>query len=461
MPAKAGIQKYLKILDSRLRGHDAKGRFQTFYEFVNNKDKEINMNDASTYMSDIKSFLEANETSMFKFLEEVVLIQSGSHHKKGVDKVLHYIQGSFEGMDVSTEVVEQPLLGNHLIVRSICPPGASDQFLIVGHMDTVFPADTEFNWYKEDNARCYGPGVVDMKGGLVVGIFALKALQEIGLLQEIPLAFIFNSDEEIGSRSSLDVIQQEANQSAIAFILECGGLNGEVVTGRKGNLMVELHVEGKAGHAAFTDQGKSSAILEMAHKIIQFESLNDFQKGITVNVGKLEGGIGPNTVSEFCTAQIDFRYVAPEDFKHIESRITDITGTTQIKGTRSNVEFVSGRPPMQQNQANKKLYALADKTAKQLGIPIKEQFRFGGSDANFIADLGIPVLDGLGPIGAKDHSNEEYMIKQSLLQRAMLFTCTLLASWEDRTTEGRRMAEPQFQCYRTPEPQKTGSTGLS
>lgn len=394
-------------------------------------DKENDMHSISAQTSALAAFLQANEPSMFKYLEELVLIQSGSYHKRGVDKVLEHIRGSFEGMDVTIEVVKQPQLGNHLVVRSSAPPESPGQFLIVGHMDTVFPVDTEFNWYKVDDTKCYGPGVVDMKGGLVVGIFALKALQELGLLQEIPLAFVFNSDEEIGSRSSLDVIQQEANQSAAAFVLECGGLNGEVVTGRKGNLMVELLVEGKAGHAAFADQGKPSAILEMAHKIIQFESMNDFEKGITVNVGKVEGGIGPNTVSELCTAQIDFRYAAPEDFKHIESRVMEITGTTDVSGTCNNVEFLSGRPPMQQNRANRRLYALAEKAAEQLEIPIREQFRFGGSDANFIADLGIPVLDGLGPIGANDHSDEEYMVKESLLQRTLLFACTLLACWQE------------------------------
>ena len=400
------------------------------------KHKENDMNNVPTYTPAIKSFLEANEKFMFKCLEELVLIQSGSHNKKGVDATLQNIQGAFEGMDVTTEVVEQSQLGNHLIVRSTCPKGSSGQFLIVGHMDTVFPVDTDFNWYKTDDVKCYGPGVVDMKGGLVVGIFALKALQEIGLLDKVPFAFIFNSDEEIGSRSSLDVIQHEANQSAFAFVLECGGLNGEVVTGRKGNLMVELHVEGKAGHAAFADQSKSSAILEMAHKIIQFESLNDFKKGVTVNVGKVEGGIGPNTVSEFCTAQIDFRYVAPEDFQYIESRIIEFTNTAIVKGTCSSIDFVSGRPPMQQKSKNRKLYTIAEKIAGPLGIPIKEQFRFGGSDANFIADLGIPVLDGLGPIGGRDHSNEEYMVTESLLQRTILFAGTLLASWEDHLQNG-------------------------
>jgi len=392
------------------------------------------MKAVSAYFPIIKSYLESNEKAMFALLEELVCIQSGSHNKKGVDATMHRIETALEGMDLSTEIVEQRMLGNHLIARSERQPQGQEQVLIVGHMDTVFPADTDFNGYKEDDLKCYGPGVIDMKGGLVVGIFALKALQEIGLLKEIPITFLFNSDEEIGSRSSLDIIQNEANQSAFALVLECGGLGGEIVTGRKGNLMVELHVEGKAGHAAFASKEKSSAILEMAHKIIQFESLNEFKRGITVNVGKVEGGIGPNTIPEFSTAQIDFRYSDPDDLKYLESRVTEFTNTATVHGTRSSVHFISGRPPMQKSPENRKLYTRAETVAESLGILLKEEFRFGGSDANFIADLGIPVLDGLGPIGAMDHSDEEYMVKESLLQRSILFACTLLACWEK---EGR------------------------
>jgi len=388
------------------------------------------MHAASTYSTAVKSFLTANESAMFSLLEELVLIQSGTHNKQGVDAAARHIEACCSASGLKTEMIDQPLLGNHLLVRSACQTDQREQILIVGHMDTVFPADTDFNWYREDETRCYGPGVADMKGGLVVGIFALKALQEMGLLDEIPVTFLFNSDEEIGSRSSLDILQEEANRSAFALVLECGGLNGEIVTGRKGNLMLELHVEGKAEHAAFADKNKSSAILEMAHKTIQFESLNDFTRGLTVNVGKVDGGIGPNTVSEFCTALIDLRYRDPADLAYLEARIDDFTGNSIVNGTRSEVQFVSGRPPMSQNKANRKLYALAEKTAGSIGIPLKEEFRFGGSDANFIADLGIPVLDGLGPIGAKDHSDEEYILKESLLQRTLLLTCTLMECWE-------------------------------
>jgi len=390
------------------------------------------MQKAASYTSAIKTFLESNEEDMFALLKELVCIQSGSHNKKGVDKTLQCIDTALKDMSIQTEIIEQNMLGNHMLARSTCPSDDQDQILMVGHMDTVFPMDTDFNWYREDDENCYGPGVVDMKGGLIVGIFALKALQHIGLLSEIPITFLFNSDEEIGSRTSLDIIQKEANQSALALVLECGGLNGEIVTGRKGNLMVELHVEGRAGHAAFANKDKSSAILEMSHKIIALESLNDFKKGVTINVGKVEGGIGPNTVSELSTAQIDFRYIEPDDLKLLENRVTDITEESVVKGIHSSIDFISGRPPMLQCPVNQKLFSITESVAKTLQINVKEEFRFGGSDANFIADLGIPVLDGLGPAGGKDHSDKEYLVKDSLLQRTVLLACTILACWEVR-----------------------------
>lgn len=387
------------------------------------------MQEYATYFNDIESFLISNEPAMFASLEELVTIQSGSHNKAGIDSTAGTIARAFQGLDVSTETVEQQLQGNHLVVRSSAQPSSHKQVLLVGHMDTVFPEDTDFNWYKADNDKSYGPGVVDMKGGLVVGIYALKALDKLGLLKHIPLTFVFNSDEEIGSRSSIDLIQKEANSSAFAFVLEAGGLQNQIVTGRKGNLTIEIHIEGKAGHAAFASKDKPSAIHEMAHKIIDFESLNDFDKGITVNVGKIDGGIGSNTIPEFSNAQVDFRYVDPSHLKTLEERVYEIAGKTVVQGTRCRVDFITGRPPMQQSPGNRKLFEIADDIANRMGYPVKEEFRFGVSDANFIADLNVPVLDGLGPIGARDHSRDEYMIKDSLLQRTLLLACSIIECW--------------------------------
>lgn len=378
----------------------------------------------------IQSVLKSRESEMFALLEELVLIQSGSYNKKGVDDVVHRIDRIFKKENIETEIIEQNSLGNHLVVRSPCRSSDGKQVLFVGHTDTVFPVDTDFNWFKEDDSNCYGPGVVDMKGGLVVGIFALKSLGELGLLEQVPLTFIFNSDEEIGSRTSIDLIQREASQSAFAFLLESGGLGNQIVTGRKGILTVELHVVGEAGHAAVADSNKASAILELAHKTIDFESLNNFERGITVNVGMVAGGIGPNTVPEYASAQIDFRYIAPQDLKYLEEKVSAISKKNSVRGTEIRVDFISGRPPMQQNRANRELFKTVARVADRLDYPVQEEFRFGVSDANFIADLNVPVIDGLGPIGGRDHSRDEYMIKKSLLQRAVLLTCSIVECWQ-------------------------------
>ena len=371
-------------------------------------------------------FIKEHGPDIFDLLEKMVLIQSGSHNKEGVDRVSGLIESSFQSNSVSCRLIEQTKFGNHLIVKSLCEDRFDKQILLVGHMDTVFPKDTDFNSFREDSTKCYGPGVIDMKGGLVAGIFALKALDSLGLLKKIPITFIFNSDEEIGSPSSRKLIKAEAQKSSFAFVLECGGLKGEVVTGRKGNLSLKLNVIGKAGHAAFAGQDKASAILELAYKTIDFESLNDFEQGVTVNVGKVKGGIGPNTVSGHATAHIDFRFVEQKDHSFLKEKISEIAARPKTPQTSTNFEIISSRPPMDQTDANRKLFQAVKGVADKLDFPVREEFRNGVSDANIIAEQGIPVLDGLGPAGANDHSKDEYMIKESLLQRATLLACSLV-----------------------------------
>jgi len=367
---------------------------------------------------------------MFALLEKMVLIQSGTYNKHGVDRMARLITSTFQPNAVSCQVIEQDTFGNHLIVRSLCEERFDKQILLSGHMDTVFPEDTEFNWYKEESTHCFGPGVIDMKGGLVAGIFALKALDNEKLLTKIPVKFFFNSDEEIGSPSSKDHIQKEAGNSAFAFVLETGGRNGEIVTGRKGNLSLELKIKGIAGHAAFAGKDKASAIAELAHKIIAFESLNNLDRGISVNVGKVKGGIGPNTVPEHAMARIDFRFTSIADRADLEKRISEITNKKDISKTSSHFAILSSRPPMPASEQNKKLFKALQETATSIGISVSEEFRAGVSDANLIAGEQTPVIDGLGPIGAMDHSKDEYMIKASLLQRSVLLACAIKDCWE-------------------------------
>jgi glutamate carboxypeptidase len=292
-------------------------------------------------------------------------------------------------------------------------------------MDTVFPADTAFTEFTLDGSRAVGPGVIDMKGGLTVGIFALGALHELGLLKTLPVAFLFNSDEEVGSPTSGALIRQEAVKSAFAFVLEAGGLDGQVVTARKGNLSAVLTVKGRAGHAAFAGPEKASAVLELAHRIVAVEALNRPEQGITANVGRIEGGLGPNTVPDRAEARIDVRFETPEDGEQIFRRLQR-AAECGLNGTSCRLSIRSQRPPMPECEANRRLYATLVDTAAALKQRIVPELRPGVSDANLIADEKIPVLDGLGPIGARDHSPEEYMLRESLLDRAVLVACGLI-----------------------------------
>ncbi len=371
-------------------------------------------------------FPASREREALELLRRLVEIQSGSRNKAGLDRMA----------DAMAEVLGRVLPHVRLLpfeehgnmVQAWTAAGmreGSGRILLVGHMDTVFPEDTAFTHYREDELHCYGPGVYDMKGGLVVGVYALEALDHLGLLDEIPLTFLCNSDEEIGSPASRSWIEEQAEGCRAAFVLEGAGLNGEVVTGRKGRLGFRLTVRGRAGHAAGPGP-KASAILELAHKVIALEGLNGDPQ-ITVNVGRIEGGIGPNTVPEQAEALVDVRFFTAEDQLRAERAIEDIVRAGGISGVTSEMNVIAGRPPMPASEGNRRLFGVVRDQARLLGYECAQEVRSGVSDANFIAPRGVPVLDGLGPVGDLDHSDREYIVKRSVMERAALLAASLAA----------------------------------
>ncbi|HSO19092.1 MAG TPA: M20/M25/M40 family metallo-hydrolase, partial [Desulfosarcina sp.] len=192
-----------------------------------------------------------------------------------------------------------------------------------------------------------------------------------------------------------------------------------------GNLSARLTVNGRAGHAAFAGKDKASAILEMAHKIVAIAALNDPSAGISANAGTVSGGIGPNTVAEHAESRLDFRYSRPGDGERLKTLLERIAAGATVAGTTADLEIVSGRPPMPASSANRRLFARIESVAGRLGISVHPEFRAGVSDANFIAQTGIPVVDGMGPIGGGDHSPAEYLLKASLPRRTLLLACVL------------------------------------
>ncbi|BBD09198.1 M20 family metallopeptidase [Desulfovibrio ferrophilus] len=367
----------------------------------------------------LRNFLVEHESEMFELLESLVRINSYSGNKAGVDKVVDVLDATMKDMGFSTCRHAQPETGDNLVAWNQARsdnPGA----LLIGHMDTVFPPEMGFDRFDREGNEIHGPGTYDMKGGIVAGIFALKALDAAGLLEGRPVACLFNSDEEIGSPNSRELVMEEARKSAFCFVMEGSGLNGEIVTGRKGRIVFNLEVQGKAAHAGHCGFPKPSAILEMAHQIVAMEALNDPEAGTSLNVGLTEGGVGPNTVSASAKARVETRFVNKENGDKVWAAIETIAAAPKTEGTSCKLEIITSRPPMVTNDSILALHDLVAEAGADLGLPVKGTFRGGGSDANIVAQVGIPVLDGMGPAGGKLHTQDEYLAADSMVKRTLL-----------------------------------------
>lgn len=374
---------------------------------------------------------ETLQAEQFRFLGELVLQPSYSKSKHDVDKVGKLILKEIQrlGLPMEPEVIEQKDAGNHLVFRSPACKGGRAPVLLAGHMDTVFPPESDFKFFKEDNGKVFGPGVIDMKGGLATAIYALKLLHDRNMLEKIPVILLCNSDEEIGSPTSTELIRTESRRGLFGLVFECGGLGGEIVTGRKGKYGFTLQVSGQAGHAAFAGRNKASAVLELAHKVIAIEQLNDPSRQLVVNVGTVSGGVGPNTIAERASARVDTRFLLLSDGDSCEKSMNRIASRNSVPGTSGLLIRTSGRAPMEQTDANRRLFRLVREQATSLGITVQEELRSGVSDANTISASGLPVVDGMGPVGDCDHSDREYMIRDSLMEKTLLAAQVIEKGW--------------------------------
>jgi glutamate carboxypeptidase len=379
-------------------------------------------------LNNLTACLRDQEAVMRDALKRLVLIPSGTYNKAGVDRVCRAVCDLLDPLLLERRILLQENYGD-MLMASTAAGGDDRRILLAGHMDTIFPEDSSFNGWRMDEDHFYGPGVIDMKGGLIVGIFALKALAALGLLKDLPVTWLFNSEEEIGSPVSRSLFRAEAGRAAMAFVLECGGKKGEVVTGRKGRLGLKLTARGQAGHAARVVEGKKSAILDLARVIVELEEVNGRFPGVSVNVGQAAGGIVPNSVPEEAWAAVDVRFPSAEGLSFFQSHLEALMERCRAAGMELAVEVVSRTPVMEATEGNKALCAVIAGEAAKMGIQVEAEFRGGVSDANTIAEAGTPVIDGLGPLGAHDHSDREYVIRESLGQRSALLALSLVAAW--------------------------------
>jgi glutamate carboxypeptidase len=370
----------------------------------------------------LRRIVEARLPRYLAELETLVNIDCGSYSPDGVNQVADLVAdrlGSI-GAEVERTVHEptddRPQLGD-LVVGRIA--GDGPRLLLIGHMDTVFdPGTAAQRPYRTEGDRAFGPGVTDMKAGLLAGVHAIASLLEAGKRPSV--TFVANPDEEIGSPFSTPVIRSLAAQHDVALVLECARANGDIVSARKG--IADYHVEltGRAAHAGVEPEKGRSAILEAAHQVLALNALNGRWPTVTVNAGVIHGGTRPNVVPERCELQVDLRASTVEAFAAATSELERLVASPTVEGVSTSVRASAGHQPMVRTEASGRLVALAVAIAADLGIELKDAATGGASDANTTAALGLPTLDGLGPIGGDDHSVDEWLDLASVVPRTTL-----------------------------------------
>ncbi|HEU5438731.1 MAG TPA: M20 family metallopeptidase [Ktedonobacterales bacterium] len=360
--------------------------------------------------------------SLLEDLRAIVDIDSGSYTPAGVAAVANVLEPHLAALGAAVERAPGRALGPSLVARF--SGDGQGRVLLIGHMDTVFPdGEVAARPFRITDGRAHGPGVLDMKGGLLVGLYALRLLREAGEAPFAALTFILNSDEEIGSPESRELIGAAAHEADVALVLEPTSDVERLTVARKGVGMYRLAVEGVSAHAGVEPRKGRSAILELAHKIIAVHAINNgAHDGLTLNVGVVTGGERPNVVPDHAEVEIDIRVISPEQIERIEAELRHIAETATIEGTSGSLAGSFAHRPFQQSEAAKQLFALAAEEARTLGLALRGEPTGGGSDGNTAAALGVPTLDGLGPAGGKAHNPGEYVEIASLAPRIALLT---------------------------------------
>jgi glutamate carboxypeptidase len=293
--------------------------------------------------------------------------------------------------------------------------------LLIGHTDTVFPEGTAAERpFRIEDGKALGPGVSDMKGGLLTGFFAVEALQEVGTLPFDSITYVCNPDEEIGSPFSGPLIRDLAGEADVAFVLEAARENGDIVSARKGVSDARIEISGRAAHAGVEPERGRSAVLEAAHKTLALHALNGRWPGVTVNVGVVEGGTRPNVVAERCELAVDIRGPDERGLQTVEAEVRRIGEEAAVEGTSSAVTLTAWHRPMERSGATERLVGVAREIAGSLGFDLRDASTGGASDANTTAAAGVPTLDGLGPVGGREHGPEEWLDLGSVVPRVSL-----------------------------------------
>ncbi|HKJ50271.1 MAG TPA: M20 family metallopeptidase [Gammaproteobacteria bacterium] len=374
----------------------------------------------------VLDYLRGQQESMTDLLRDLVLMESPSTDPASQTPIRERLKLEFEAVDYRVRLIPGRDSGGHLFAASRRRPSGQPAQLMLGHCDTVWPLGSlqTMPLTLEEN-RLHGPGVYDMKAGLVEMIYALRTIASLRLDPQVaPICFI-NSDEEIGSRESTRYVRALAQRVDRCMVLEPSlGLSGKIKTARKGVGRFTVVVQGKAAHAGLDPGAGASAILELSHVIQKLFRLNDPEHGTSVNVGVIDGGIRPNMVAPESRAIIDVRVQTSADAERIEKTIHGLEAETP--GVSLLIEGRIGRPPMERTAGNRRFWRVAQKLASELELELEQGIAGGGSDGN-TTSLYTATLDGMGAVGDGAHASHEYVDLDLLPVRCALLTLLLLA----------------------------------
>jgi glutamate carboxypeptidase len=367
------------------------------------------------------SYVAKRLPDVLALIQELVECESPSDSPQGVNRFVELLIEKTRDIAQATTIAA-PGFGNHLRLQfaTAATDAGAPQILGLGHSDTVWPMGTIREMpFRRAGGRLWGPGVLDMKAGLALFLFAARALVELQIVMKRPIVLLVVSDEEVGSPSSRALTEAEAARSHCVLVMEPGtGLEGKLKTARKGIAHYEIVVKGRASHAGVDFENGASAILEAARQIPLIAGLTDLRRGTTVNPGVIHGGTRSNVVASEVRLQVDVRARTLEDWKEIDARLRGL----QPSDGRCQIETTGGlnRPPMVRSDTIAALFEVARHIAAGMGIALEESETGGGSDGNFTAGIGIPTLDGLGAVGEGAHARNESILANRIADRISL-----------------------------------------
>lgn len=372
-------------------------------------------------------YFQNKEAEIVEKIRQIVDIESPSYDEEGSRNVTVWIENELRkiGSAPNIERIYREGFGEHLIIRFFSEiPNPKSQIFLLGHTDTVHPRGSHTkNPPRIEDDKFYGCGIFDMKANIVVLLEVLKALGEFNAKPRLPITILLSCDEEVGSETGRELVEQEAKRAELCLVFEPSA-NGKVKTGRKGTGWYELRTHGIPAHAGLEPEKGASAILEISRQIEKLHSLNSPEIGTTVNVCTIQGGTTSNVIPENASAEIDVRFTSMAEAERIDKEIKELKNFDE----RVSIEVLGdiNRPPLERTEAVAALYEKARTVGESFGYELGETQVGGASDGNFVAALGVPVLDGLGVAGNGAHTNNEYILVSDITKRATLLAKLIL-----------------------------------